>query len=295
MVTVGHRVQQLAGKFVDIVISWSGSVSHKVALALREWLPLVLPGCKPWVSSEDIAKGKHWADELRAQLGKAAVAIVCVTPENVKSGWLYYEAGMIAAKLAKATVCPYLVKVPAKLVAGTPLALFQWTVADKAETRKLVLSLNALLPTPHAAGLVETGYAAKWQFLKKQLEAAARGAEAVEDAVTETEAPLHQRLSSEAKRILSTACEQENKYERGEVMVEYTSEGFRVMVGDVTLNDPDDARSVADYKGGLAELAQCGLVEGDGVDRVNNSVTVTRAEWQTFDALKLAVPENPQH
>ena len=53
---------------MDVLLSWSGKPSHELALYLRGWLPEVLPGIRPWVSSEDIPKGQRWSDELHKQL-----------------------------------------------------------------------------------------------------------------------------------------------------------------------------------------------------------------------------------
>jgi|ERR1051326_2559909 hypothetical protein len=45
---------------LEIFVSWSKSGSRQIAEALKEWLPHVLPGAKPWMSSEDITKGVPW-------------------------------------------------------------------------------------------------------------------------------------------------------------------------------------------------------------------------------------------
>ena len=68
---------------MKIFISWSGSVSHQMAINLREWLPSILGGVETWVSSEDIHKGTRWSDELAKQLTETSFGIVCIDPSNI--------------------------------------------------------------------------------------------------------------------------------------------------------------------------------------------------------------------
>jgi hypothetical protein len=42
----------------QVFVSWSRPFSRQVAELLYTWLPHVLLGVRPWMSSEDIAKGK---------------------------------------------------------------------------------------------------------------------------------------------------------------------------------------------------------------------------------------------
>jgi len=115
-----HRVEQLnrqkeaiaqqAEVDMDVLISWSKNRSREVATLFHGWLPKVLPGVAPWMSDKDIDKGTEWFAELQGLLGRAKLCIICVTAENVRSPWLYYETGAIAAKNdEQVRVCPYLV------------------------------------------------------------------------------------------------------------------------------------------------------------------------------------------
>lgn len=53
---------------MKLFISWSGEISHKVAVVLRDWIPAVIPSITPWVSTEDIRKGTRWGAELAKEL-----------------------------------------------------------------------------------------------------------------------------------------------------------------------------------------------------------------------------------
>src|SRR5437868_2229293 len=110
---------------MNTILTWSGSASHEVASFFRGWLPEVVPGIKPWISSEDIAKGTSWFEELMAQLSKTKICITFITPENVRSTWLYFEAGSTATRVGRKAVCVYLIGVEPDHVRDTPLGQFQ--------------------------------------------------------------------------------------------------------------------------------------------------------------------------
>lgn len=148
---------------VDVLLSWSKPRSRTVATKFYEWIPTVLPGAKPWMSSKDISKGKEWFPELQAQLGSLRVCILFVTKENAKSPWLYYEAGAIAAKLEdNVRILPYLIDLSADELAGTPLSQWQCTSSDKDDTFELIKSVNSLLGFAHHPEVLRGNYDSKW-------------------------------------------------------------------------------------------------------------------------------------
>ena len=77
---------------MGVFISWSGETSKAVALALREWLPLVIQAVHPWASDEDLRKGVRWGAELADRLQKTDLGICCLTPDNLAAPWLHFEA-----------------------------------------------------------------------------------------------------------------------------------------------------------------------------------------------------------
>lgn len=261
---------------MDILLSWSGKSSHDVALALRDWLPNALAGSRPWVSSEDIAKGSRWSDELHAQLKKSNVCVVCVTPENVRSPWLYYEAGVVASKLGEAAVCPYLVGVGHGDITRTPLQLYQATEANKNDTLKLLLSLNQRLESRHDNGMVEGNFQSVWPQLKRRLDK-------VLDTLVPGEPPISQQISHEAQGLLSAACEG-----NGEIMFFRWLGGRELKAGTRQFLMADDPRSLALWKGALDELVQFGLVQSVGSR--DEIYRVTREGWNVYDTLAPQVP-----
>ena len=126
---------------MKIFLSWSGEVSHRVALTLKDWLPFVLHSAKPFVSSEDIAKGTRWAIELAHELEDTDYGILCVTRANVQAPWLNFEAGALSKSIACSRVSPFLLDLKKAELEG-PLACFQATSYDEHDVYKLVSSLN---------------------------------------------------------------------------------------------------------------------------------------------------------
>src|SRR5260370_28578273 len=78
-----------------VLLSWSGARSAALAHALREWLPTVIQAVEPWMSESDIDRGARWSEEIVAQLEVARVGIICITPDNVSSPSLHFEAGAL--------------------------------------------------------------------------------------------------------------------------------------------------------------------------------------------------------
>lgn len=124
-----------------VFISWSGNRSKYIAEALRTWLKDVIQSIEPWVSSEDIRKGDRWNIKVAKNLEKASFGILCLTRENLSEPWLLFEAGALAKTLVKSSVCPYLIGLKPSDLRG-PLVQFQAAIANEAQTKKLVHSIN---------------------------------------------------------------------------------------------------------------------------------------------------------
>ena len=131
------------GVAVRIFISWSGPESHALALILHEWIPMVLPFAKPWMSSENIDKGKRWVPEIGDNLQSSSYCIVCVTPNVAQQPWVNFEAGAVSKIVDSSHVSLVLLGVSIDDLGDVPLKMFQCTIFEKEDVVKLFRSINA--------------------------------------------------------------------------------------------------------------------------------------------------------
>ncbi len=128
---------------MTVFISWSGknSVSHKVASALRDWLPNVIQTLQPWLSNADIDAGAQWASEMFQAIKEAKVGIICVTRSNQSEPWISFEAGALAKAMESSRVCPLLIDLKPSDVTG-PLTTLQMEQLDKEGLFRVLKMLN---------------------------------------------------------------------------------------------------------------------------------------------------------
>lgn len=129
---------------MKVFLSWSGSLSHKVANLLRDFLPNVFQAVEPWLSSEDIAPGARWFEQVSQTLESVDVGIIVLTSENLNSKWLNFEAGAISKHPRNARLCIFSVGVSASAISG-PLSQFQATTASREGTLQLLRGINQVL------------------------------------------------------------------------------------------------------------------------------------------------------
>lgn len=129
---------------MDIFISWSGERSRALAETLVEWLPTVIQSLNPWVSTSELNKGERWAEKIGNALSQNSIGLICVTPENLNSPWLMFEAGALSKQIENAKVCPILLNMDST-PPESPLSQFQSTVVREDDMLKLCNSLNFYL------------------------------------------------------------------------------------------------------------------------------------------------------
>lgn len=155
---------------MKVFISWSGVRSKALAQALREWLPLVLQYVQPWVSENDITAGERWAQSVGTELEAANFGIICITPENLSSEWVLFEAGALSKSMQDAKVIPLLFDLELSDIAG-PLAQFQAKKLDQAGVSEVVQAINGAAGNQTSPDIVNQLVPALWPKLAGKLEA----------------------------------------------------------------------------------------------------------------------------
>ena len=131
---------------MKVFISWSGELSHNVAVLLKELIEDVLQASEPWISSEDIKKGSIWFGDIKDALQSTSIGVLCLTQENVDAPWVLFEAGALTGGLESSVkVCPFLIDIKTPTDLKPPLSQFNATLPVEEEVRKLLDTINESL------------------------------------------------------------------------------------------------------------------------------------------------------
>jgi hypothetical protein len=153
---------------MKLFISWSGERSQRLAQALHGWLPLVLHYVKPWLSEADVSAGDRWAQAIAKELETSSFGIICVTPENLGSPWVLFEAGALAKSMQGTKVIPLLFNLEFSDVSG-PLAQFQAKKFERSGLAEVIHSVNQSATEPIPEDRARQLFTALWPELEKQL------------------------------------------------------------------------------------------------------------------------------
>lgn len=245
---------------MKVLLSWSKEQSKGVASALHEWLPTVAPGIDPWMSSKDIAKGHDWFRELQDVLEQTKICIICVTPENVRSPWIYYETGAIATNGPDVLICPYLFGVDPNMLVDGPLGKWQCTVAGRDDTWELIKSLNEkAFAAKHDLALLEGNFHARWPQLAQRLESISQIeiGDNEDFIATEVDQLAGINLTSEARMMVVEVSKDKNGlllYSRNKVSTSFQT-------GGKNLCPNQSPRTIAIWKGALDSLVAYKILE----------------------------------
>jgi hypothetical protein len=136
---------------------------------LRDWLPLVLQYVKPWVSDKDIGAGDRWAQSIAGELETANFGIICITPENLQSEWILFEAGALSKSMLDAKVIPLLFKLELSDLSG-PLSQFQAQKVEEGGLMEVVKAINKVADGQTSEQIVNRLVPQLWSSLQAELD-----------------------------------------------------------------------------------------------------------------------------
>lgn len=105
-----------------IFISWSGPYSKDFANGIKRLLENSVFDNKDlecFVSDQGIVSGSDWWSKINSELRSCKLGILCITKENLRAPWIYFEAGAMIARDVPSI--PLLVSCDIKSLASTPL------------------------------------------------------------------------------------------------------------------------------------------------------------------------------
>jgi hypothetical protein len=154
---------------MKLFVSWSGPISQQIAQELRDWFPLILPSVQPFITTTDLEKGAQWQSKISRELEQSNYGIVCLTPDNLKSTWLAFEAGALSKQL-ESRVATVLFGLKQSEVSA-PLNMFQSTLFNQLDMYQLIKSINdAVKDRPRENKELETLYPLLWPRLNEPIE-----------------------------------------------------------------------------------------------------------------------------
>lgn len=128
---------------MKIFLSWSGNESKELAGIFKEWLPNVLQYVEPYMSSNDIQFGDRWSENIKENLETAVFGLIFVTPSNIDSPWINFEAGALS-KTLNSRVIPILFNSDITILNNGPLKQFQSAKdTEKESVLRLLKSINS--------------------------------------------------------------------------------------------------------------------------------------------------------
>ncbi len=153
-----------------VFISWSGEQSRIIAEEMRLWLKDVIQSSEPFMSQHDIQKGTIWSDELDKELESDSFAIIVLTPDNVESPWINYEAGAIHKGIKGNKIATVLVDLDYSDLPNT-LSKFNGAQFGKNELFEVIKSINSELDSSRLdENILKRSFLAHWPRLERAYE-----------------------------------------------------------------------------------------------------------------------------
>ena len=145
---------------MKVFVSWSGELSQKIAEKIKKWVEQCIQSAEVFYSPEDIEKGNSWLQKISTELRETNFGIVCLTPDNVTSPWINFEAGALSKQL-DSRVATLAIDLNLVDIKGS-LSSFQATRFGHDEMYKLLHEINAIQEKPLSDEKLKMSFDAFW-------------------------------------------------------------------------------------------------------------------------------------
>jgi hypothetical protein len=118
------------------------------------------------MSKRDVPSGTRWQAELANELEHSGFGIICLTPNNLGSPWILFEAGAITKHIAGRACSLLFGGLKVSDVTG-PLSQFQNRLFAKDEFNHLIRDINTHLDTPMPGEQLQMIFDNWWDRIEK--------------------------------------------------------------------------------------------------------------------------------
>lgn len=239
---------------------------------MYEWLPKVIQKLKPWLSATNIDQGARWGLDIAQNLEQSRFGIIFLTPDNLSAPWILFEAGALSKNIGNSYVCPYLFDYENIVLKG-PLAQFQAAKSDKADTKKLVVTINkALGKQKLSEGALDATFEKWWPELESRLKAIAAD-------------PAYKRAPYRLRHIIEDYEEDVQTYARNfrRLLDRYGLEAACTLVGVEILDLQGKSKFKRTYRG-------IKVTSGITVNHIPGSISTSTAEGEFIQYPALMPP-----
>jgi hypothetical protein len=182
---------------MKVFIGWSKETSKALAEIIAKWLRNISHrSIDPFCSLHDIEPGEQWTRKLTSELQVTDYGILCLTPQNLDSPWIHFEAGCLSKHITAARVCPLLFDLTPADLRG-PLAQFQATRFGREGVKHLLDSFNTTLGDKGLEqDILDANFAVWWPKLEDDVSRVLSDVPQLEPEVIRSERDLLEEILS---------------------------------------------------------------------------------------------------
>ena len=148
-----------------LFLAWSGARSYRLAKALASCIRNVFsPDSVRCFVSWEIEPGSTWYESLERAISESDAVLLCITPENLRSHWMYFEAGSRLGADRQSRIYTYVLGVEPGDVPD-PIRRYQGSEATEEGTSRLLQAIGDV-----DGPAIESAFSKCWPELDRELD-----------------------------------------------------------------------------------------------------------------------------